>query len=81
MQVRQAHRRLGPAALLLWGIGLASARLAGQQAQPAARTFTLEEAVNYALAHYPAVLAGRNQIEAARGGVDLARTNYLPQLN
>lgn len=44
------------------------------------KAFTLEEAVSYALAHYPAVLAGRNQIEAARGGVDLAHTSYLPQL-
>jgi outer membrane protein len=49
-----------------------------QTAQP--KTFTLEDAVNYALAHYPAVQAGREQVEAARGGVDLARTRYLPQL-
>ncbi|HET9178418.1 MAG TPA: TolC family protein [Terriglobia bacterium] len=50
-----------------------------QTANP--KTFTLEDAVNYALAHYPAVQAGREQIEAARGGVDLARTNYLPRLD
>jgi outer membrane protein len=50
-----------------------------QAAEP--QTFTLEEAVNYALAHYPAMQAGRDQVEAARGGVDFARTNYLPQLN
>jgi outer membrane protein len=50
-----------------------------QAAKP--QTFTLEEAVNYALAHYPAIQAGRDQVDAARGGVDFARTNYLPQLN
>ncbi|MGA8185376.1 MAG: TolC family protein [Terriglobia bacterium] len=50
-----------------------------QAAQP--KAFTLEEAVNYALAHYPAMQAGRDQVEAARGGVDFARTNYLPQLD
>jgi outer membrane protein len=50
-----------------------------QAAEP--RTFTLEEAVNYALAHYPAMQAGQDQVEAARGGVDFARTNYLPQLD
>ena len=45
------------------------------------RTFTLQEAVNYALAHYPAVRSAREQIAAARGGVALARTSYLPRLD
>lgn len=61
-------------------VGVAG-RLVSAPPQPARqKTFTLEEAVNYALSHYPAVQAGREQVEAARGGVDLARTNYLPQL-
>lgn len=50
-----------------------------QAAKP--QNFTLEEAVNYALAHYPAVQAGREQVEAARGVVDFVRADYLPQLN
>jgi len=45
------------------------------------KTFTLEEAVNYALSHYPAVEAERDKVEAARGVVDYARTHYLPRLD
>ena len=42
---------------------------------------TLDEAIDYALAHYPAVRAALEQVESARSGVALARTSYLPQLN
>jgi outer membrane protein len=38
----------------------------------------LEDAVNYALEHYPAVRASMEQAIAARAGVALAKTNYLP---
>jgi outer membrane protein len=62
-------------------IGVASRLRAAPPQAAKPQTFTLEEAVNYALAHYPAMQAGRDQVEAARGGVDFARTNYLPQLD
>jgi outer membrane protein TolC len=42
---------------------------------------TLDEAIDYALAHYPAVRAALEQVESARYGVALARTSYLPQVN
>jgi outer membrane protein len=45
------------------------------------RVFSLENAVNYALQHYPAVRAALEQVSAARAGVSLARTQYLPQLS
>ena len=45
------------------------------------KSFTLEEAINYALANYPSVRASMEEIAAARTGVSLARTSYLPQLN
>ncbi|HET7841816.1 MAG TPA: TolC family protein [Terriglobia bacterium] len=62
-------------------LGLAG-RLGAATPQAAkTQTFTLEEAVNYALAHYPAIQAGRDQVDAARGGMDLARTSYLPKLD
>ena len=43
-----------------------------------AKVFTLEEAVNFALQNYPAVRASIEQLSAARAGVGLAKTNYLP---
>jgi outer membrane protein len=48
---------------------------------PPAHPLTLGEAIDYALAHYPAVRAALEQVESARNGVALARTSYLPQVN
>ena len=38
----------------------------------------LEDAVDYALQHYPAVRASVEQVKAAQANVTLAKTNYLP---
>ena len=43
------------------------------------RSFTLDQAINYALTNYPAIRAARERISAARAGVSLARTSYLPR--
>lgn len=52
------------------------------QSQPTPpRAFTLEQAIDYALQNYPSVRAALEQVNAARAGVTLARTAYLPQLN
>jgi len=48
---------------------------------PPAHPVTLDEAIDYALAHYPAVRAALEQVESARNGVFLVRTSYLPQMN
>ncbi|MFZ1142989.1 MAG: TolC family protein [Candidatus Sulfotelmatobacter sp.] len=45
------------------------------------KLLTLEDALNYALQHYPAVRASLEQISAARAGISLARSQYLPALN
>jgi outer membrane protein len=61
--------------VLLPGLGLAQ----GTGATP--RVITLEGALTYALQHYPAVRASLEQVTAARAGVTLARSQYLPSLN
>src|SRR6266542_4482396 len=73
----------GILAPLLLVIAFFSARSMAQQSAPAAatRVFTLEEAVNFAWANYPAIKAAQQQITAARGGVALARTSYLPRVD
>ena len=43
------------------------------------KTFSLEEAVNFSLQNYPTVRASVEQVSAARAGVGLAKTNYLPR--
>lgn len=50
-------------------------------AAPAVREFTVQQAVDYALANYPAVRATMEQYNAAQAGVGLARTSYLPRLD
>jgi outer membrane protein len=51
---------------------------AAQAVQPQPKVFTVQEAVSYALANYPAVRAAMASYNAARAGVALARTNYVP---
>ena len=55
--------------------------LSAQSQTLLARTLTLADAIDYALAHYPAVRAALEQVNSAKSGVALARTSYLPQLN
>ncbi len=48
---------------------------------PPVRVFTVQEAVNYALANYPAVRAALEQYNAASANVGLAKTSYIPRLD
>jgi outer membrane protein len=43
------------------------------------RTFTLEEAVDFALKSYPAVRASLERVQSAEAGIRVARTSYLPR--
>ena len=54
---------------------------AQQAAAPAVRQFTVAEAIDYALANYPAVHAALEQYNAAHAGVGLAKTSELPSLD
>lgn len=52
-----------------------------QAAAPAVKQFTVPQAVDYALGNYPAVRASLEQYNAARAGVGVVQTNYLPRLD
>jgi len=67
-------------ALLLLTV-LLSSRSYAQAGTPSIRSFTLQEAVNYALANYPAVRAAIQARAAAHEGVGLATLSYLPNVN
>lgn len=58
---------------------IVSASSAGQVEKPASKPLTLEEAVDFALKNYPAVRAALARESAARAGISLARTTYLPR--
>ncbi len=49
--------------------------------EPPAQPVTLNAAVDLALKNYPAIRASQARAAAARAGVDVARTAYLPRLD
>ena len=51
------------------------------QAQPAPQVFTLDEAIQYAVDHYPTVRAALEEVNASTAGVDVAHAAYLPRLD
>jgi outer membrane protein TolC len=53
-----------------------------QQSQaPPPAVFTLDQAVQYALDHYPTLRAALEQINASTAGVSIAKSAYLPRLD
>ena len=77
------YRRGGIACLMSLAIVLASWAPVARGQSPALSqnepvTLTLDQAVEFALSHYPAVKGVLAQAAASHSGVDLARTAYLP---
>jgi outer membrane protein len=68
-------------AATLWVFVLFSSLSRAQADNPAPKVLTFQDALQYALQHYPAVRASLEQVSATRAGVSLARTQYLPQLS
>ena len=52
---------------------------AQSQSETQLRIFTVDEAVAFALKNYPAVRAALERVRAAKAGVGVARTSYLPR--
>lgn len=75
--------RLRSAALVLGCLAGATGAAAAQPgpAQPLPQVLTLDQALQYAVDHYPTVRAALEQANAAAAGVSLARTAYLPRLD
>ena len=73
------HRRLRKAGIGLVLMLAVSSPVLGQTEQQKTRVFTLEEAVDFALRHYPAVRASLERVRSAEAGVGVARTSYLPR--
>jgi outer membrane protein TolC len=73
--------------ILVLAVGLALSRSAESDAQtptsqaPPSASFTLDQAMQYALDHYPTVRAALEQLNAATADVSIARGAYLPRLD
>lgn len=72
--------RIAPAAALFF-VFLMNGSSTAQADNSGPKELTLEDAVRYALQHYPAVRASMEELRAAHAGVSLARTQYLPSLS
>jgi outer membrane protein len=78
MEERLKLARKIPALILSTMLAIAAV---AQQGGSGRSPLTLEEAVDSALSHYPAIRAARERRTAASGGIELARTAYLPTAN
>lgn len=77
--ITSLRKRIIASATVVAILAFPSSQLFGQTNTAPPAVLNLEDAVNYALAHYPAVRASLEQANAARAGVGLAKTNYLPR--
>ncbi len=68
--------RVGVALILF-----AAAPSVSAQTPPPPSPLTLQQAVAYAVAHYPAIRAASARVSAQEAGIDLAETSYLPRLD
>jgi outer membrane protein len=73
--------RVGAFALLAAGFLSTVVPLRGQEGKPAAKTFTLDEAVSFALENEPRIRAALEDGSASSAGATLSRTSYLPRLD
>lgn len=71
------YLRKCPAILL--AVVLLPCPLTAQTNDASPTALTLEDALDYALQHYPAIRASLEQVSAARAGVTLVKTTYLPR--
>jgi outer membrane protein len=65
--------------LTLAALGLVCAGKLEAQSANEPKTFTLEEAVDFALKNYPSVRASLQRVRSAEASVGVARTSYLPR--
>lgn len=78
---RQRFANAGTFVIMILFASLTVPRACSQTPPSEAKIFTLQEAIEYALAHYPAVRASLEQLNASRAEVTVARGQYLPSLS
>ncbi len=66
---------------VVWFALVVAGAWSSAQAQAPPSPLTLQQAVQYAIEHYPAIQASMSRISAQQAGVDLARTAYLPRVD
>lgn len=69
------------AAVCMWGLTAPPVSAQPGSDRSAPHVFTLEQALQYALDHYPSVTIVLERINASTANVTLARSTYLPRLD
>lgn len=77
--IRPAHLRRLALCFIALAQCFSNRSYAQQSAKPPERALTLDQAVDFALANYPAVRASLARAAASGEGVSLSRTAYLPR--
>src|SRR2546425_3639325 len=62
-------------------VGVSAQAPQAQPQTPPPNLFTLDQALQYAVDHYPTVRAALEQINASTAGVSVAKSAYLPRLD
>src|ERR1700723_1415344 len=75
-----------PVRVVLLLVGVVTTPLGGWAQPPAGQTgpqqaLTLEQAIQYAVDHYPTVRAALERINASTAGVSVAKSAFLPRLD
>jgi len=74
-------KRTRPAVVLACVVALTTTVGAQVGAQSAPTALTLEQALQYAVDHYPTVKAALEQVNASAANVSVARSSYLPRFD
>ena len=67
--------------LLAVGLTLEPQAVHGQVMNPPSSPLKLDQAIQFAIDHYPSVRVSVARVAAAKSGIDLTRTAYLPRLD
>jgi outer membrane protein len=78
--MKNAPKRLA-SGFVCFAVALFFGPLSNGQTTAPTKSVSLQQAVSYALQHYPAVRAALEQVNFANAAVSLARTQYLPSFS
>jgi outer membrane protein len=79
--IRSYARPFIVTAVLLLASASSAQERQSQSATPPPVSLTLEQALHYAVDHYPTIRAALEQVNASTAGVDVAKSAYLPRLD
>ena len=81
MRIRILDARRHILSIIVVTVVAAAPGALAQTPNPPAPTFTIDQAIGYAIEHYPTVRAALEQVNASTAGVSVAKSAYLPRLD